>query len=658
MGIRQKFFMLVGVVGVILVIVSGVGYYNAYTHLSNSIESEIGAVVAQEGGVMDTWLQKKGAGAANAARLLHNIDPSIGRTQAPLSVVDGDKYVLDLSNGMEDGLFMSWIDGDVSKDADPRTRSWYKDARSAGKLIYTEVYKSVGGTTDGKLVVSAAAPYNDKNGQFRGAVCEDIALDVLNERIDKIKYHGQGEGIIFDQTGQLIASAGQDELLSKLADHPILKAHQEAIQSNPSGFFTVQKDGKNQIFAYTTLQSAGWIIGIFVPEEFVFAEMNTMKITYGILVIIGILLTGFAGITFSNRITASVLQVKEHADELASGNLRLDDIQVDSQDEIGALGNAFNTMSHNIRELIRKMATTAEQVAASSEELTASAQQSADASNHVAGNVSEVSVGMDEQMKSIDEAKKTVDTVFTDITEVAEKMQQITETSGRTADAAQQGESLMNGAMDKMGHIEKSVLASADVVKKLGDNSQQIGQIVDTIAAIAEQTNLLALNAAIEAARAGEHGKGFAVVAEEVRKLAAESQSSAEEIRNRIQAIQGDTEQAVVSMQGGTTEVQHGTAAIREVGEQFKDILRMVNEIKTQIDDMDSRVRAVSDGAGSIVKSVDSIDEVSRKTAENTQSISAATQEQSASTEEIASASQALAQMATELQEATGKFRV
>ena len=72
MGIRQKFFMLVGVVGVILVIVSGVGYYNAYTHLSNSIESEIGAVVAQEGGVMDTWLQKKGAGAANAARLLES----------------------------------------------------------------------------------------------------------------------------------------------------------------------------------------------------------------------------------------------------------------------------------------------------------------------------------------------------------------------------------------------------------------------------------------------------------------------------------------------------------------------------------------------------------------------------------------------------------
>ncbi len=658
MGIRQKFYVLVGVVGMILIVVSGVGYYNAYRHLSNSIESEIAAVVAQEGGVMDTWLQKKGAAAASAARLLHNIDPAVGDTQAALSVVDGDKDILDLSNGTETGLFMSWVDGDITKEADPRTRPWYKDSRTAGKLIYTEVYKSVGGTSDGKLVVSAAAPYNDKHGSFRGAVCEDIALDVLNERIDKIKYHGQGEGVIFDQTGQLIASSGKDEILSKLADHPILKAHQQEMQSTPDGFFKADKDGKAQIFAYTTLKSTGWIIGIFVPEDFVFAEMHTMKITYGILVAIGILLTAFAGITFSNRITASVLQVKEHADGLSAGNLRLEDIQVDTQDEIGALGNAFNTMSHNIRELIRKMAATAEQVAASSEELTASAQQSAEASNHVAGTVSEVADGMADQMKSVDGAKQTVNRVFTDITKVTEQMAQITDTSAQTADAAQKGESLMNGAMDKMGNIEQSVMASADVVKKLGENSQQIGQIVDAIAAIAEQTNLLALNAAIEAARAGEHGKGFAVVAEEVRKLAAESQSSAEEIRTRIQTIQGDTEKAVASMEGGTNEVQHGTAAIREVGVQFKDILRMVNEIKTQIDDMDGKVQAVSAGAGSIVKSVDSIDEVSRQTAEHMQTISAATQEQSASTEEIASASQALAQMATELQQATGKFRV
>lgn len=200
-------------------------------------------------------------------------------------------------------------------------------------------------------------------------------------------------------------------------------------------------------------------------------------------------------------------------------------------------------------------------------------------------------------------------------------------------------------------------MASADVVAKLGENSQQIGQIVEAISSIAEQTNLLALNAAIEAARAGEYGRGFAVVAEEVRKLAAESQESAEQIKERIGSIQKDTAEAVESMNAGTEEVKSGTAAIREVGARFADILSMVNGINEQMEEITGSVKKVADGADNIVKAVDSIDSISRKTAENTGSISAATEEQSASNEEIAAASQSLSKMAADMQTAIGKFK-
>ena len=103
-----------------------------------------------------------------------------------------------------------------------------------------------------------------------------------------------------------------------------------------------------------------------------------------------------------------------------------------------------------------------------------------------------------------------------------------------TASAAQTGEELMNEAMEKMSKIEKSVAESAKMVEKLGQNSKQIGKIVDAISAIADQTNLLALNAAIEAARAGEAGRGFSIVAEEVRKLASNSQESVEKIKYKM----------------------------------------------------------------------------------------------------------------------------
>jgi methyl-accepting chemotaxis protein len=304
------------------------------------------------------------------------------------------------------------------------------------------------------------------------------------------------------------------------------------------------------------------------------------------------------------------------------------------------------------------MATTSEQVAASSEELTANAQQSAEASVHVAETVGEVSLNMEDQLQNINNAKANVDTVYEDVNSMADKARTVTETSGQTAEAAQKGSELMETAIKRMGNIEKSVLASADVVRKLGENSNQIGQIVEAISSIAEQTNLLSLNAAIEAARAGEHGRGFAVVAEEVRKLAAESHDSAEQIKERILSIQNDTNEAVKAMAAGTEEVKSGTAAIRDVGEQFEGILSLVNGIKEQMDGSNKSVEVVAAGAGNIVNAVESIDSISRKTSESTQTISAATQEQSASNEEIAAASQSLANMATDMQEAIGKFKL
>ena len=261
-------------------------------------------------------------------------------------------------------------------------------------------------------------------------------------------------------------------------------------------------------------------------------------------------------------------------------------------------------------------------------------------------------------MENITAAKGNIDVIFTDIKDVEEKSRIVAQTSNQTSAAAQKGSELMENAVASMRRIERSVLSSADVVKKLGEDSKQIGQIVETIAAISQQTNLLALNAAIEAASAGEYGKGFAVVAEEVRKLAAESQEAAEKIKERIDSVQHDTGNAVESMQTGTDEVKSGTSAIREVGSQFGHILSMVNGIKTQMDEINSSVQTVAKEASTIVKMVDSIDEISKKTADNMRSISAAAEEQSASNEEIAAASQALSKMAEDMQTAVGQFKV
>ena len=307
---------------------------------------------------------------------------------------------------------------------------------------------------------------------------------------------------------------------------------------------------------------------------------------------------------------------------------------------------------------IKKMANISQQLAASSEELTANTQQSADSAIKIAEHVGAVSQGMEDQVKDLNTSMEAIDGIFNDIIAMTEKAETARRSAEDMANTAHEGASLMEQAVDMMGSIEKSVHESANMVNRLGEQSEAIGQIVESVSSIADQTNLLALNAAIEAARAGEAGKGFAVVAEEVRKLAAESQEAAKHIKENITSIQQATQDTVKAMEQGTVEVASGTESIRQVGSQFGTIIEKIDDIQGQMGSITSAVDVVSQGAEKIVFAVDSMDEISRKVNESTKVISGETQQQSASNEEIAAASLALANLAEEMQNEVTNFRV
>ena len=658
MGLRKKFFILAGLAGLLMAIVSIVGYFSAYNNLEISVEGELRETVEAQRNQLDGWLSSNAAIATGAANIMTalNGNDSIANLSEMLSLADGNSNILEVGVGNEKAFFQGRHAGNKTGEIDPRTRGWYKEGRDAGKTVFTEAYVD---KFTNELVTSAVSPFKN-NGQFAGTIFVDIALKTLDDEVAKLKYHGEGNGIVIERSGNILATSGPAQKMSNFKDINILGTHFDEMLKNGEGYVIVEGSGDREdtIFAYTTVPSSNWIVGIEVPYDFVFAAVSKLRITFGLLTIVGLALMTFMCLKLANSITDPIIQLESHARELSNGNLKIDNIAVHSSDEIGSLTQAFNTMATNLRKLISKMALTSEQVAASSEELTASAHQSAEAAVNVAENVSQVGNDINQQMQDIEAAKNSISVVSDDIQIVADKATNVALTSEKTAAAAKTGEDLMQEAVEKMSSIEKSVLASAEVVERLGENSKQIGQIVETIAGIADQTNLLALNAAIEAARAGEHGRGFAVVSEEVRKLATASQESAEQIRNRIEGIQAATEEAVQSMKGGTEDVKAGTNAIREVGEQFKEIMKMVDGIKEEITGINQSVKTVSDGAVKIVEATESIDKASHATDERTQTISSATQTQSASNEEIAAASQALANLASDMQTAIGQFKI
>ncbi len=364
------------------------------------------------------------------------------------------------------------------------------------------------------------------------------------------------------------------------------------------------------------------------------------------------------GLAIARMVANPLKQVAATVADVAAGNLQARRVAVDSRDEAGQVAAAINTMTENLRSLIRQVAGSAEQVAASSEELNASADQAATTAGQVAGAITSVANSSATQLKAVEESSAAVEQMSATVAQVKANAGVVATTSVQAAETAEQGAAQISSAVKQIANIEKTVADSAEIVQTLGNRSKEIGQIVDTISNIAGQTNLLALNAAIESARAGEAGRGFAVVAEEVRKLAEQSQDASKQIGELIGAIQADTDRAVAAMLQGTREVKVGSEVVNSAGQAFGQILTAVNQVSSQAREMSQAIVQMAAGSERIVGAMKEIDAASKATAAETQTVSASTEEQSATMEEIAASSQGLARLAQDLQAAVHRFTV
>ncbi len=342
---------------------------------------------------------------------------------------------------------------------------------------------------------------------------------------------------------------------------------------------------------------------------------------------------------------------------MKDGDFRLNGSYEPRGDELGQMEAAMQDMRKTLNKLMRHVSESAEQLAASSEELTASAGQAAQAATQVAQSATEVVESVEHQQKSVMDSNEAVQSAEASVEEIRQKSDQVEANSNAAAARAEKGNQAIDDSVRQIKDVEETVTASARMVDRLGERSKEIGEIVDTMTGIAEQTNLLALNASIEAARAGEHGRGFTVVAGEVGKLAQESKESAEKIAKIIKEIQGDTEEAVLSMRTGREAVVEGAQSVESLRTMFEEINQLVVGVSGEISHVTESINDMADATNDIASEMNDINSFSGKVASEMQAVSAATEEQSASAEEIAAASEALAKLAQDQQAALSSFR-
>jgi methyl-accepting chemotaxis protein len=318
---------------------------------------------------------------------------------------------------------------------------------------------------------------------------------------------------------------------------------------------------------------------------------------------------------------------------------------------------AYNQTRESLRGMIGRVAETAESVGSSSQEMAATSQEAGRATGEIAHAVESIAQGAEQQVRVVANAQQTAQEVSRAVTEAAENAQFTAELAQEARSVAEEGVSAAEQASSAMHAVRDSSATVTEAIQQLASQSDQIGQIVQTITGIAEQTNLLALNAAIEAARAGEQGKGFAVVAEEVRKLAEESQKAAQKIGELISAIQGETTKTVAVVEDSARRTEDGAVVVERTRDAFQRIGGAVEDMSSRIGQIAATSQQIASSAANMQEHITEVAAVADDSSASTEEVSASAEQTSASAQQIAASAQELATNAERLTQLVSHFK-
>jgi twitching motility protein PilJ len=388
--------------------------------------------------------------------------------------------------------------------------------------------------------------------------------------------------------------ANKDNLLaSRTAARKLLDEDAQLLMTSQKLVHLYQNDSSSQSYSFVMGFSGGMLVLLLLLLSKVYLDESQRR---------------ERDATRANRQNQqAILRLMNELSDLAEGDLTTK--ATVTEDITGAIADSINYTTDELRKLVSRVIAASQQVSKATSD---------------AGTVTQgLLAATQKQAAEIRDAAGAVELMTRSIHEVDISAAQSSKVAQRTLEITEQGARAVQNSVAGMDGIREQIQETSKRIKRLGESSQEIGEIVDLISDITEQTNVLALNAAIQAASAGEAGRGFAVVAEEVQRLAERSGEATKQIGLLVKTIQGDTQDAVIAMEKSTQGVVAGAKLSDEAGKSLQEIEQSTRELTDLVSSISVSTQVQTDMAQEVAIVMADILKITEQTSKGTQLTSA-----------------------------------